>query len=95
MSRAYRITVKESETRELRGEDEICTRLELLEVLPPASQYGGAFLVGEPYDHHAGPGRPRCSCFKREAGKFYVLSGPVTVAAFRKMFGGGQNDYVE
>ena len=26
MSRAYRITVKESETRELRGSDEICTR---------------------------------------------------------------------
>ncbi len=34
MSRAYRITVKESETREIRGEDEICTTLELLEVLP-------------------------------------------------------------
>ena len=35
MSRAYRITVKESETRELRGSDEICTQLELLEILPP------------------------------------------------------------
>lgn len=35
MSRAYRITVKESEVRSLRGTDEICTRLELLEILPP------------------------------------------------------------
>ncbi|MGL6074173.1 MAG: hypothetical protein ACRC8S_08430 [Fimbriiglobus sp.] len=37
MSRAYRITVKESETREIRGTDEICTQLELLEILPPES----------------------------------------------------------
>jgi hypothetical protein len=35
MSRAYRITVKESDTRVLRGSDEICTQLELLEILPP------------------------------------------------------------
>lgn len=34
MSRAYRITVKESETRQLKGSDEICTHLELLEILP-------------------------------------------------------------
>ena len=40
MSRAYRITVKESETREIRGEDEICTTLELLEVLPPDQMAG-------------------------------------------------------
>ena len=35
MSRAYRITMKESETRNIRGTDEISTRLELLEILPP------------------------------------------------------------
>ena len=35
MSRAYRITVKESETRNLKAGDEICTQLELLEILPP------------------------------------------------------------
>ncbi len=40
MSRAYRITVKESETREVRGEDEICTTLEILGVLP-ADQMAG------------------------------------------------------
>ena len=45
MSRAYRITVKESETREVRGEDEICTQLELLGVLP-ADQMAG-LLRGE------------------------------------------------
>ena len=35
MSRAYRISVKESVTREIKGSDEICTQLELLEILPP------------------------------------------------------------
>ena len=40
MSRAYRITVKESETRELRGADEICTKLELLDILPPEDTAG-------------------------------------------------------
>jgi predicted transcriptional regulator len=35
MSRAYRITVKESESRNLKADDEICTELEILEILPP------------------------------------------------------------
>ena len=35
MSRAYRITVKESDTRHLKAGDEICTQLEILEILPP------------------------------------------------------------
>jgi hypothetical protein len=35
MSRAYRITVKESDTRRLKADDEICTQLEILEILPP------------------------------------------------------------
>jgi hypothetical protein len=35
MSRAYRITVKESEERHLKAGDEICTQLEILEILPP------------------------------------------------------------
>ena len=35
MSRAYRIQVKESERRVVKAADEICTRLELLDVLPP------------------------------------------------------------
>jgi uncharacterized phage infection (PIP) family protein YhgE len=35
MSRAYRITVKESDTRHLKAGDEIGTHLEILEILPP------------------------------------------------------------
>ena len=35
MSRAYRITVRESTNREIKGSDEICTDLEILEILPP------------------------------------------------------------
>jgi hypothetical protein len=35
MSRAYRISVKDSVTRRITGSDEISTRLELLEILPP------------------------------------------------------------
>ena len=35
MSRAYRITLKESDTRRLTAGDEISTRLEILEILPP------------------------------------------------------------
>jgi hypothetical protein len=35
MSRAYRITVKESDSRHLKAGDEIATRLEILEILPP------------------------------------------------------------
>ncbi|HYH65160.1 MAG TPA: hypothetical protein VD866_10740 [Urbifossiella sp.] len=35
MSRAYRISVKESETRHLKAGDEIGTTLELLDILPP------------------------------------------------------------
>lgn len=40
MSRAYRITVKESLTRELKGADEIGTKIEVLEILPPEQMAG-------------------------------------------------------
>jgi pyruvate formate-lyase activating enzyme-like uncharacterized protein len=40
MSRAYRITVKESDTRTLKAGDEICTQLEILEILPPEEMAG-------------------------------------------------------
>ncbi|MGL4419738.1 MAG: hypothetical protein ACRCZF_03655 [Gemmataceae bacterium] len=45
MSRAYRITVRESLTREIRGSDEIATQLELLGVLPPEAM--AELLKGE------------------------------------------------
>ena len=35
MSRAYRIKVKESISRQVKGSDEISTTLEVLEILPP------------------------------------------------------------
>ncbi len=35
MSRAYRISVKESINRVIKAEDKVCTHLEILEVLPP------------------------------------------------------------
>jgi hypothetical protein len=40
MSRAYRIQVRESLTRALKGEDSITTQLEILEVLPPEAMAG-------------------------------------------------------
>src|SRR5262245_41021495 len=40
MSRAYQIRVKESATRELKGEDTVSTRLELLDILPPEETAG-------------------------------------------------------
>ena len=40
MSRAYRITVKESLTRERKGADEIATKREVLEILPPEKMAG-------------------------------------------------------
>ena len=45
MSRAYRITLKDSDTRRLQAGDEIGTRLEILEILPPEDM--GAILREE------------------------------------------------
>jgi hypothetical protein len=45
MSRAYRITVKESVTREIQAGDEISSQLELLEILPAETM--GQLLRGE------------------------------------------------
>jgi hypothetical protein len=59
-----------------------------LECLPPAAMWRGAFLVGEPQDHHVGTGRPRFRCLKEEQGKFYELTAPITCAEFKAMFGG-------
>jgi FtsH ternary system domain X5 len=40
MSRAYRVSVRESQTRTIRAEDHICSQLEILEVLPPEQMAG-------------------------------------------------------
>ena len=56
---------------------------EMLNVLPPAAWESGKFLVGEPWDHHAISGAPRCQCFAAHAGRYYVASRPMTRAEFR------------
>lgn len=69
MSRAYRITVKESVTREVKAEDEICTRLELLDILPPEAT---AEILRAELEARG---------FKeREDGKLARVDGGVTVA---------------
>lgn len=56
---------------------------QMLEVLPPAAMCGGAFLVGEPADHHAGNGQPRFDAF-RQIGKTYLNANrPMTRAEFK------------
>ena len=53
--------------------------------LPPAAMNGEAFLVGEPYDHDAGNGKPRFQAYRRIGKSAYqVSSRPMTVAEFRK-----------
>lgn len=68
---------------------------DMLNVLPPAAMGHGAFLVGEPYDHHAKTGRPRFACFKMEGEKCYELSCHITHAEFCKMFGKTAYTYAE
>ncbi len=40
MSRAYRVSVRETRNRIIRAEDHVSTRLEILEVLPPEQMAG-------------------------------------------------------
>lgn len=67
MSRAYRIRVKESSRRELKGSDEICTDLEVLEILPPEQM--GELLKKELKEKG----------FAEEDGKLVRRDGGVTV----------------
>lgn len=54
---------------------------EMLGVLPPASQCGGAFLVGEPMSMRNGAFT--FSAFKKENGKFYASDEAVTFKEFK------------
>ena len=62
---------------------------EMLEVLPPASQNGFGFLVGEPSDHRqctvnvSVEPMARFVAFVEVKGKFYESARPLTVAEFR------------
>jgi hypothetical protein len=69
--------------------------LDMLEALPPAAMKRGAFLVGEPDDHHAATGLPRFRCFKKEGSRHFRCSAPMTIREFREMFGPASYDYVE
>lgn len=67
--------------------------MEMLEILPPALWIGGAFLVGEPTDHHATTGRPRFQAY-REVGsdstgyRYFASSRPITCAELRAIVSG-------
>lgn len=54
--------------------------------LPPERMLPGAFLVGEPSDHHAITGLPRFACYKRHQGQHWASDRPLTVVEFEAMF---------
>ena len=53
---------------------------EMLNVLPPISWRGGAFCVGEPWDHCVATGRARYQAYWQRGDSFCVSSRPITVA---------------
>jgi hypothetical protein len=65
---------------------------QMLEVLPPACYLDGhnvtgGFLVGEPWDHHAGTGQPRYAAFINKGGKYFESNRPMTRKEFRALTG--------
>lgn len=58
---------------------------DMLNVLPPADYNRSytAFLVGEPWDHHAINGRPRYQAFRMTDAKYWQSSRPMTRPEFR------------
>ncbi len=56
---------------------------DMLNVLPPKEWRGGAFCVGEPYDHDLETGQARYSAFWHRAGTYLASSRPVTRAELR------------
>ncbi len=58
---------------------------EMLCCLPPEAVAGHGFLVGEPYDHDAGNGRPRFQAFRHAGGLFERSNRPITVEEFRRL----------
>lgn len=58
---------------------------EMLNVLPPAdyNRTFTAFLVGEPWDHHATSGRPRYAAFEIRDGRYWESNRPMTRKEFR------------
>lgn len=68
---------------------------DMLEVLPPALWIGGAFLVGEPTDHHATTGRPRFAAYRQigaddDSGIYLAASRPMTCEELRQIIAGAE-----
>lgn len=76
---------------------------EMLNILPPAAWIGGAFLVGEPYDHDVMTGQPRFQGYWERVGPgdrggwdargalyvYLVASRPMTIAELHRELQGG------
>lgn len=60
---------------------------EMLEVLPPAYWSGGAFLVGEPYDHDFATGAPRFQAYVQRGDYYFVASRPLTLKELKAELG--------
>lgn len=58
---------------------------EMLNVLPPTdyNRTYTAFLVGEPWDHHATSGHPRYAAFEISDGRYWESNRPMTRKEFR------------
>lgn len=56
---------------------------ELMECLPPAAYADNGFLVGEPWDHHAGTGKPRYQACRIVNGQHQASHRPMTKAEFK------------
>jgi hypothetical protein len=81
MSRAYRISVKESDTRHLKAGDEIGTTLELLEILPPEDM---ATLLREELKNRGFEEQPDGTLVRKDGATTVTVdpcSGEVTVKA--------------
>lgn len=81
MSRAYRITVKENETRNLKAGDEISTCLEILEILPPEDM---ATLLKNELKNRGFEEQPDGTMARKDGGLTVTVdpcSGEVTVKA--------------
>lgn len=57
---------------------------EMLCVVPPARIIGQDFLTGEPFDHDALTGEPRCQALRCIDGRYYRSSRPMTMREFEK-----------
>ena len=58
--------------------------------VPPARVIGRDFLTGEPFDHDALSGEPRCQALRVIDGRFYRSSRPMTLSEFELVVWGSR-----